>query len=328
MLARNFYYILKPYLPWHVRIALRRIVARRKRTKSGAIWPINEAAGHPPAGWPGWPEGKKFAVVLAHDVEGPDGLARCMELAKLELELGFRSSFNFIPEGQYQVTPELRAWLTDRGFEVGVHDLNHDGHLYSSPQGFMKKARRINQYLREWGAAGFRAGFMLRNLHWVHQLDIQYDASTFDTDPFEPQPDAAGTIFPFWIKTPTGTNGTAGTPTAPPFPTTSRGGYCELPYTLPQDSTLFMLLQERTNEIWRKKLDWVAGRGGMVLLNVHPDYLPIQGDARSSPLTVRDHYIDLLKYLSKTYGQSYWHVLPRDMAAFVLGTKDRATPTN
>ena len=30
-------------------------------------------------------------------------------------------------------------------------------------------------------------------------LNIAYDASTFDTDPFEPQPDGVNTIFPFWV---------------------------------------------------------------------------------------------------------------------------------
>jgi hypothetical protein len=44
---------------------------------------------------------------------------------------------------------------------------------------------------------------MLRNLDWLGDLNIQYDGSTFDTDPFEPQPDGAGTIFPFWVPKPT-----------------------------------------------------------------------------------------------------------------------------
>jgi len=30
---------------------------------------------HPAPGWSGWPDGKKFALVLTHDVEGPEGLA-------------------------------------------------------------------------------------------------------------------------------------------------------------------------------------------------------------------------------------------------------------
>ena len=45
----------------------------------------------------------------------------------------------------------------------------------------------------------------------------------------------------------------------------------ELPYTLPQDSTMFNVLQETSPDIWKKKLDWIAQRGGMVLVNVHPD---------------------------------------------------------
>jgi len=41
---------------------------------------------------------------------------------------------------------------------------------------------------------------MFHNLKWIHDLNISYDASTFDTDPFEPQHDRAGTIFPFWVN--------------------------------------------------------------------------------------------------------------------------------
>ena len=40
---------------------------------------------------------------------------------------------------------------------------------------------------------------MLHNLVWLRDLDILYDASTFDTDPFEPQPEGMETIFPFWV---------------------------------------------------------------------------------------------------------------------------------
>ncbi len=131
--------------------------------------------------------------------------------------------------------------MTAQGFEVGVHDLRHDGKLYRGREGFAANAARINGYLKEWGAVGFRAGFMFHNLEWLLDLDIQYDASTFDTDPFEPQPDGAGTIFPFWKA------GAAGR------------GYVELPYTLPQDSTLFLLFGEPGPDIWLRKLDWVAG---------------------------------------------------------------------
>lgn len=305
MLIRRFYYTLKPYLPWRLRIALRRLLARRLRRTTGDIWPINPAAAARPAGWPGWPGGKKFAVVLTHDVEGPDGLVRCRELAERERELGFRSSFNFIPEGSYNVSAELRDWLTHEGFEVGVHDLQHDGRLFTSKPDFTRKAERINHYLRAWGARGFRAGFMLRNLEWLHQLDIQYDCSTFDTDPFEPQPDSAGTIFPFWMPPPIGNGGTRSK------------GYVELPYTLPQDSTLYLLHREGSNDIWREKLEWVASHGGMVLVNVHPDYLHFQGKGPAPQRTVLEHYLDLLQFLQNRFPDAYWHALPHQVATFV-----------
>jgi hypothetical protein len=95
--------------------------------------------------------------------------------------------------------------LARAGFEIGVHDLKHDGKLFHSRSGFQKRAVQINRYLKEWGAVGFRSGFMLKELDWLHDLEIEYDASTFDTDPFEPQPQGADTIFPFWISRESGT---------------------------------------------------------------------------------------------------------------------------
>ena len=156
-------------------MALRRIAARRSLAQCGDIWPINQAAGQIPDGWPGWPDGKKFSVVLTHDVEGHHGLAKCRKLMELEQRLGFRSSFNFIPEGEYRVPSELREELGRNGFEVGVHDLKHDGKLFSSRRNFQTSATQINHYIQEWGASGYRSGFMLRNLDWLHELNIRYD---------------------------------------------------------------------------------------------------------------------------------------------------------
>ena len=86
--------------------------------------------------WLGWPDGKQFALVLTHDVEGKEGLDKCRELMRLEQERGFCSSFNFIPEGDYKVPSELRDELVRNGFEVGIHDLKHDGRLFLSRRAF------------------------------------------------------------------------------------------------------------------------------------------------------------------------------------------------
>jgi len=302
MYRNRIYYRIKPLVPAAIRLSIRRWISRRQFPGVQHIWPIAPGSERPPANWRGWPEGKKFALVLTHDVEGDDGLAKCRRLMDVEKSLGFRSSFNFIPEGKYRVSPELRAEISAAGFEIGVHDLKHDGRLYRNRDNFRKNAERINGYLKDWNASGFRSGFMLHNLNWLHDLKIQYDASTFDTDPFEPQPDSRNTIFPFWVS-----NG--------------NGGYAELPYTLPQDSTLFLLLQESDPKIWIQKLDWIARQGGMALLNVHPDYIHFPGDPPAPRTFPVEHYIRFLKHLQTHHAGTFWHPLARDMARHVAAVK-------
>lgn len=305
-LSTNIYYLFKPAIPRPVRLALRRTRAISLRKRARDSWPINQAAAFVPRGWRGWPGGKRFAFVLTHDVEGKKGLTRCPRLADLEASLGFRSSFNFVPEGEYSVPDELRADLTLRGFEVGVHDLRHDGKLYRSYESFTAQAVQINRYLKKWGAVGFRAGFMLHNLEWLTNLDILYDASTFDTDPFEPQPDGANTIFPFWVAR------------------GGSGGYVELPYTLAQDSTLFIVLGEKTIDLWTRKLDWVASHGGLALVNVHPDYMRFEGPSTSVEYSAT-LYADFLRYVTTRYQREAWLALPREVATYVAEQKSDLT---
>jgi hypothetical protein len=289
-------------------MAVRRWFAFRKRSRVDNVWPILPDSDRSPKGWRGWPGGKQFAFVLTHDIESQKGLDRSQQLMRVEAQLGFRSSFNFIPEGDYTVSRGLREVIQANGFEVGVHDLNHDGKLYSSRAAFARKAARINQYLAEWTASGFRSGFMLHQLEWLHDLNVRYDASTFDTDPFEPQSDGAGTIFPFWVS-----------PSKSGFnPARETRGYVELPYTLPQDSTLFLIFRERTPHVWLRKLDWVAQHGGMALVNVHPDYIQFPSDGSSSATFPLELYSRLLEYVRDRYAGSYWQPLAREVAEFYV----------
>ena len=298
----KLYYSIKPLVPASIRRGVRRWFALKKRAQMQNVWPILPGSERQPEGWRGWPDGKKFAFVLTHDVEGPGGLAKCRQLMEVEKKWGFRSSFNFIPEGDYTADRELREELARDGFEVGIHDLHHDGKLYRSREAFAQYAARINHYIKEWGADGFRAGFMFHNLDWQTDLEILYDASTFDTDPFEPQPDGAGTIFPFWKECPNGR------------------GFVELPYTLPQDSTLFLLFRETTPAIWIEKLDWVARHGGMALINVHPDYLDYDSTALSEGKFPASWYAQLLEHVATRYPGKYWSCLPRELAVWYTGT--------
>ncbi len=297
---KKLFYILKPVIPRSIQIFLRRKLVERQKEKYKNVWPILEKAGEKPDGWPGWADNKKFAVILTHDVESKSGQDKCIKLMELEKKLGFCSSFNFVPE-RYNVLESLRNKLTSNGFEVGVHGLNHDGKLFSNENVFTERAKKINHYLKEWNSVGFRAPAMHHNLEWIHKLDIEYDLSTFDTDPFEPQSDGVGTIFPFIVER-----------------KNKSDGYVELPYTLVQDFTLFILMQEKDINIWKEKIDWIVEKGGMVLINVHPDYLNFEDKQQSREEFSVNLYIDLLKYIKEKYSNEYWHVLPKKIAEFAL----------
>jgi hypothetical protein len=294
----HFYYAIKPGIPAEIRFALRHYHAVPLKWASAATWPINRACIDKPANWPGWPDGKTFAFVLSHDVEGKKGLERCRSLAKLEMGLDFRSSYNFVPEGEYQTPFDLRSYLIENGFEVGVHDLHHDGFLYQSQAVFDRAALKINQYMKEWNAVGFRSGFMRHDLDWISKLHIRYDASTFDSDPFEPQPDGMQTIFPFWVHRPDGS------------------AYLELPYTLAQDSTLFLVLREKNNDVWKRKLDWIFEHGGMAFVIVHPDYLALDGKPSSGEYHV-DLYREFLEYTQEKYRDTAWFARPCDVEQYL-----------
>lgn len=293
------FYIIKPLIPRTFQLYARRKLIEYQLDLYRDIWPINEAANKKPDGWSGWPENKKFSLVLTHDVELEGGHNKCLNLMELEKDLGFRSSFNFVPE-RYKVSPTLRKELTDNGFEVCLHGLKHDGKLYSSKKVFMERAVKINQYIKEWNIKGFRSPSMHHNLEWLHALNIEFDMSTFDTDPFEPQSDSTNTIFPFWVNK-----------------NNSSDGYVELPYTIPQDFSVFILMKEKNIGIWKKKLDWIVEKGGMALINVHPDYMNFSKKADDKEEFPSEFYQEFLEYIKEKYSNEYWHVLPSKMASFV-----------
>lgn len=295
----DFFYRVKPLVPRRLQLFLRRKLIFRCIHRHADTWPIDSKAITPPDNWPGWPEGKKFAFVLVHDVDTKKGYEKSYNLMKVDQDMGFRSSFNFVPERDYTLSDELRHQLQNNGFEVAVHDLKHDGKLFKCEEIFRERAQKINKYLKKWKAVGFRSGAMHCNLEWMGHLDINYDSSTFDTDPFEPKPSGRRTIFPFWVS-----SGSSGK------------GFVELPYTLPQDFTLFVLMREKNIDIWKKKLDWVAQHGGMALVTTHPDYKNFSGSRprmQEYPLQI---YLDFLDYLRTSYEGKYWNALPSEVAAF------------
>jgi hypothetical protein len=277
-------------------------MAGRLRRQNDGCWPVSEPTGALPPAWPGWPNGKRFAVVLTHDVELQFGASRCEELASLEEERGFRSAFGFVPL-RYETPERLRHTLVERGHEVMVHDLYHDGKLFRNRRKFAERRGSINEFLQRWETRGFSSGAMHHNLPWISQLNIDYSISTYDVDPFEPQACGLGRIFPFWVQS----------------PNCGGHGFVEIPYTLPQDFTLFVLLREHSNTIWRGKLDWIAAKGGMALIKTHPDYMVFPKERKRIDGYPVELYTDLLDYVKERYGDEAWFAQPSEVARYWRG---------
>ena len=296
---KKLFYLLKPLIPRRLQLFLRRKLIIKKLSAYKDVWPILKGSEKKPENWSGWPDNKKFAFVLTHDVEHQRGYDRVLKLIQIEKELGFVSAFYFVPERDYRVKKELLSTIKQNGFEYGVHGLCHDGKLYSSEEEFLRRAKKINHYLKDWGSVGFRAPAMHHNLDWIGELDIKYDLSTFDTDPFEPQPDGTRTIFPFWVKNTRHKD----------------GGYIEMPYTLAQDFTPMVLLNYKDIHIWKTKLDWIAENGGMAQVNVHPDYINFQNESPLEEFPLK-FYEELLSYVKSKYSGQYWNALPIEVSDY------------
>ena len=227
-----------------------------------------------------YPGRYRTAIILTHDVESQKGYDFIPRVIALEQLYGFRGSWNLVPR-KYQLRPEITDLIIASGNEIGIHGYNHDGTLYYSEQRFVKRAVYINQALKRYGAVGFRSPQVHRNLRWLQHLDILYDASCFDYDPYQPFPGGTGSIWPFMA-----------------------GKFVELPYTVPQDHVLFYTIKKQDISIWKEKVRWLAANHGMVLTLTHPDYLQEKAHLRL--------YEEFLAYLKEI--PDAWHCLPREMA--------------
>lgn len=295
-LAKRAYYQLKPALPRPLTKRLRRLHAHLHDPHRRLGWPVEDRYARFQAEVARqllaelcvprlafidfWPRRHRFAMVLTHDIETAAGQAFAGTVADVEERLGFRSSFNFVG-GLYRLDRGLIADLAGRGFEVGLHGLRHDGRLFSSEAEFRRRTGPLNACLRELGATGFRSPLTHRNPEWMQALEIEYDLSFFDTDPYEPMPGGTMSLWPFQI-----------------------GSFLELPYTLAQDYTLTVVLGERTTRLWLEKVKFLAACRGMALLNTHPDYL-----RTPSTLAVYTEFLAEMRVRD-----DYWQALPKEVA--------------
>jgi peptidoglycan/xylan/chitin deacetylase (PgdA/CDA1 family) len=282
------YYAVKSLLPRRLQIALRRLYAKRQARVDFPRWPIEpllverRAEEEQAAPIASWPDGRRFAAILTHDVEGPAGVANVPRVLEIERHHGFVSCWNFVAEW-YPIEDGLFDRIRAAGCEIGLHGIRHDCKLFESRANFEAELPAIHRYLAEWDAVGFRSPATHRNPDWMPELGALYDSSFPDTDPFEPQAGGCCSILPFFL-----------------------GEMVELPITLVQDHTLWEILRRDTIDLWRQKSDWIVANGGLINLITHPDYL-------DTPARLR-MYEEFLEYLAAQQGG--WFALPREVAAW------------
>ncbi len=196
---------------------------------------------------------------------------------------GIKGCFQVVPEERYAVSPSFLDSIRSRGHEINVHDLNHDGNLFISRKEFLRRAREINRYGREFGARGFRAAVLYRRVEWLNDLEFSYDMSIPNVAHLDPQRGGCCTVMPFFI-----------------------GDILEIPVTTVQDYTLFNILSDYSLALWKRQIEEITQGHGLASFIVHPDYL-IEPRARST-------YEDLLKYLSELRDlQDVWLALPGEI---------------
>lgn len=255
---------------WYIPITIRRLADSLADTASEVLHP--------------WPDAKEFGFVLTHDVETKYGVGLIDKMAKIEEKHGFRSCWNLIPK-KYVADQGLLNDLHARGFEVGVHGFNHDGRLFESKRKFLARSEVINQFAKRFKASGFRAPMVHRDLELiVNHLDFDYDASCFDIDPFQAMAGGVGSIWPFMIG----------------------NDYVELPYTMPQDHTLFVSLGQTDTGIWDRKFEYLKRNCGMVLLLTHPDYMDTK-----AKLDMYDRFLGRI-----AEEENGWSALPSGVASW------------
>jgi len=298
-ILRMGYYLARPFLPVSIRRHLQRLALRGWRKQPFPRWPVDTTVEQIfesivglilgerkdqtiPFIW-FWPEGKRACALLTHDVETADGRDFCESLMDIDDSFGIKASFQVVPESRYKVPRTYLTSITQRGFEVNVQDLNHDGRLYDTYEKFQERTKAINEYAGLFKARGFRSALLNRDIDWLNLLAFEYDMSIPNVAHLDPQRGGCCTIFPYFV-----------------------GGILEIPVTTTQDYTLFHILRDYSLNLWREQTSRIIERHGVINFIIHPDYV------------IADQEMQVFKYLLAYIAElrakaDLWIPLPRDL---------------
>lgn len=298
-LSRKVYYALRPLLPVFMRRHLQRLALKDWQRIPFPNWSVDtttealmeqiwllvlevSGAKRVPFIWY-WPRGFEACAIMTHDVETRLGRDFCKQMIAIEQEYDIRSAFELVPEVRYAVTQELLNAIKSAGCEVCLHGLNHDGHLFSSEAEFRRRAKRINEYARAFGAEGFRSPVMYRNQAWYDAFEFSYDMSVPSVGHLDPQRGGCCTVLPYFI-----------------------GDILELPLTTTQDYPLYYILRSDPLRMWKEQMNTVLSKNGLISFIIHPDYTVTRARQQL--------YRQLLELLTRTAAdRNIWLALPGEV---------------
>jgi hypothetical protein len=228
-----------------------------------------------------WPEGATCSVVLTHDICDSAQCAQIEAICELEEKCGFRSAW-YLPLENLKCDWRRIDALRSRGFEFGVLSIFADGKELADEHKFRTFKLKVERANREHQLKGFRMRAGSREIGRISALNLDFESTFCDTDPFDLRPGGTCSVFPFFI-----------------------GRSVELPITIPRDHTLIHLLRRNPLAIWSLKSQWIANAGGMILAATEPHYLSAEPYLGA--------YKGLLKELSELEA---WRALPSEVAAW------------
>jgi len=270
---------LQARLPFHhhlVPARLRLMIARvttawaRRRPPAFPAWPVEpavealryvlaRAAALSGAGGetPGLGRSARPMVVLTHDIDTAAGGGPALEMAGMEEEAGFRSTWFVVP-CRGGVLSRLRPCL-DRlyaaGHEIGVHGFDHGNRTpFLPPADLGRRLDCARAALADYCPRGYRSPGLVRTPALYEQLEgrFDYDSSVPDTELYTAagRGNGCGSTIPF-----------------------RRGSLLVLPVTLPLDALLihYGFGPREISALWAEKLAWLGRVGGIGVCVTHAE---------------------------------------------------------
>ncbi len=201
-----------------------------------------------------WPGGRRFPLLVTHDVDTKEGMALAGTVLDEMVALGLKPCFFLVGKG-YRWDEGFIEAVHQAGGEIGLHGDTHDNRIAFEPADVAaRRLDSVRERVRSADIRGFRSPSLLVSdaLYEAVGPRFAWDSSVPDTDTHTllgPRR-GCGTAFPF-----------------------RRRGCLVLPLTMPADDRLLLLGYRGLDlvDVLRRKYRHLRKLGGLVHFLTHPE---------------------------------------------------------